>query len=131
MELLLEFEIDGRLPTLNEYIDKSRRNKYIANYFKKTYEEQIINIIKDKQPIVEYPIIIEYNFYEMNKKRDLDNVAGMAHKLIQDGMVKGGLIENDGWKQISGFRDYFYIDKEQPRIVVKIYKDIDCQLKAS
>ena len=49
MELLLEFTIDGRLPTLNEYIDKSRRNKYIANYFKKSYEEQIIKSFKDQK----------------------------------------------------------------------------------
>ena len=125
MELLLEFEINGKLPTLNEYINKCRRNKYIANSFKQKYEKMIMDSFKDKQPIVEYPIIVEYTFYEENRKRDLDNVAGLAHKLIQDAMVKGGLIENDGWKQITGFRDFFLIDKEQPRVLVRIYKALN------
>jgi hypothetical protein len=34
--------------------------------------------------------------------------------------VQAGLLENDGWKQIDGWSDYFKIDQRDPRIEVYI-----------
>ena len=52
-------------------------------------------------------------------KRDLDNVA-FFKKFINDAIVKSGLIINDNQKYIKGFRDYFEIDKDNPRVEVEI-----------
>lgn len=38
----------------------------------------------------------------------------------QDALVKEGILENDGWKDIVGFTDRFFIDKNNPRIEVEI-----------
>lgn len=67
----------------------------------------------------EMPIDLHFKWYVPNRKKDKDNIA-FGKKFILDGMLKAGLLENDGWKQIGNFRDSFYIDKEKPRVVVEI-----------
>lgn len=69
---------------------------------------------------IEHPVVIEYIFYEPNRKRDLDNISSFAHKVIQDCIVKTGILENDGWKEITGYKDSFYCDNRNPRIEVII-----------
>jgi len=65
-------------------------------------------------------VTLEYIFYEPNMRRDPDNVSGFAHKVVQDALVECGILQNDGWRNISGYRDMFSIDKQNPRIVVII-----------
>ena len=40
--------------------------------------------------------------------------------MIQDALVKSGLLQNDGWKEIISFSDEFYVDPDNPRIEVEI-----------
>ena len=63
---------------------------------------------------------IDYILYEKNKKRDLDNISSFGRKVIQDALVDNGILKNDGWEDVVGFSDSFYIDKENPRIEVII-----------
>ena len=56
-----------------------------------------------------------------NKRKDKDNIA-FAKKFILDGMIQAKLIQNDGWKEISGFTDEFHVDKNNPRVEVTIYE---------
>lgn len=37
-----------------------------------------------------------------------------------DALVKSGTISNDGWANIAGFKDSFFIDKFNPRVEVEI-----------
>lgn len=118
------FIIDGRLGSLNEYILKCRtgKNGIVGNMYKHKQQEIVIEYIKrsDLERVNEYPLQITFFFYEKNQKRDLDNVSSWAHKCILDALVKTGIIENDGWKQIRSIKDNFEIDKENPRIEVVI-----------
>ncbi len=66
------------------------------------------------------PCTIHYRWYEPNKRRDKDNVCGFGHKVIQDSLVECGVFKNDGWEDIKGFTDEFYIDKKKPRVEVYI-----------
>lgn len=66
------------------------------------------------------PVILKYDFFEPNRKRDLDNISAFAHKVIQDSLVKTSVLVNDGWNEITGYIDQFYLDKENPRIEVTI-----------
>lgn len=61
-----------------------------------------------------------YRWYEPNRKRDKDNIAAVGRKIIQDALVEAGVIRNDGWNDIRGFSDEFYVDKNEPRIEVEI-----------
>ncbi len=69
---------------------------------------------------IEKPVIIHYAYYEPNRKRDHDNVSGFFHKIFQDALVETGVLENDGWKSITGYTDMFYLDKNEPRIRIEL-----------
>ena len=73
-----------------------------------------------KRQAIKPPVMIHYSFYEPDKRRDLDNIAAVAHKFIQDALVKCRVIENDGWQYIKGFSDEFRVDKHNPRIEVTL-----------
>ena len=121
--------IDGRLADLNDYLKAERQTYRNGKFFttkgnelKKDTQEVVIWSIRQQLRGIHItnPIILKYDFYEPNKKRDLDNVSAFAHKTIQDSLVLAGIIDNDGWKHIIGYVDQFYCDKENPRIEVTI-----------
>ncbi len=112
----------GRFPSLNEYIAAMNVHRLKANKMKQDSENRIIlglcTWLKDIK--ISKKIIINYTFYEENRKRDLDNVSGFFHKVFQDALVRAGFIENDNWNYIVGFSDKFFVDKAVPRVVVEI-----------
>lgn len=114
--------INGTLPGLNEIIDASRANYRLGNALKQQAQNAVMWHIKRQLRGVKMdkPVILRYTFYEPNRRRDKDNIASGAHKVIQDALVKSGVLKNDGWKDIEGFEDSFDVDKQNPRIVVTI-----------
>lgn len=63
---------------------------------------------------------MHYTRYEPNKRQDKDNISSFGRKVIQDSLVQYGVLKDDGWKHVVGFSDRFEVDKENPRIEVKI-----------
>jgi Holliday junction resolvase RusA-like endonuclease len=112
----------GRLEGLNDYIAACRTNPHKGNKMKKDAEESVSWLIRRELRGIHImkPVLIKYDFYEANKKRDLDNISSFAHKVIQDSLVKTGVLSNDGWKEIIGYLDQFYCDGKNPRIEVTI-----------
>lgn len=53
-------------------------------------------------------------------RRDLDNISSFGRKVIQDALVNAAVLKGDGWKHVVGFSDRFEVDKENPRIEVRI-----------
>lgn len=120
---MMKVTIPFRLPSLNEYVNESRKNKYGSAKFKKKLENDIIVFLRKylKQIKIEDKIRIKFVWYENDKRRDKDNICS-AKKFILDAMQKAGYLCNDGWKQIEGFIDEFYIDKDNARVEVFIEK---------
>lgn len=118
----MRFTIPGRLPGLNESFNEARRNKYIEASNRKKYEEVIAWCAKRDlgrwKPTE--PVILHYHFFEENRRRDKDNVASYAMKLIQDALRKIGYLSGDGWNQIENFDFEWDVDKKNPRIEVEI-----------
>lgn len=114
--------IHGRLPGLNELIDAERKHRQAGARVKREAERHVRSYIR--QQLRGYnprtPVSLYYYFYEPNKRRDKDNVAAFAHKVIQDSLVKEGIIANDGWEYVKEFYDRFYVDPHFPRIEVEI-----------
>lgn len=105
---MISCEIGMKLPSLNEYINVCRRNRYeAANY--KARLESAIGLFIGELPKFNKPIRIRFHWIEGNKKRDLDNVA-FAKKFILDSMVKLGKLEDDTRKHVVGFEDTFSYD---------------------
>ena len=109
------FTIDMKLPSLNEYINVCRTNKYKAAKYTE-YIEANIAVFLTKMPTYEHPIKIHFHWIEGNKKRDLDNVC-FAKKFILDAMVKAGKLKNDNRKHVRAFTDTFYYGKETKVII--------------
>ncbi len=113
--------IDGTLPGLNEYIDAARANRYKAANMKRRADKKVIEACHKylKGVVFDKPVFIEFAWVEPNRRRDKDNIA-FAKKFLMDGLVKAGVIKNDGWDEVDGFLDIFDIDAKNPRIIVFI-----------
>lgn len=124
----MKLVIPGQLPGLNDFIFADRANRYKGAEIK-----------RNAQKVVEYcarkqlrgfrpagPVWMKYTWYERNRKRDKDNISSFGRKVIQDGLVKAGVLKNDGWKEIEGFSDRFRIDEKHPRVEVEIVEGKIC-----
>ena len=112
-----KIEIPFRLPSLNEYINKCRSNRYSGAEMKKQVENDIGYFI-NQLPKYDQPIKIHFHWVEENKKRDLDNIC-FAKKFILDSMVKTGKLKNDNRNYVKGFTDTFSYDKKS-KVIVEI-----------
>ena len=128
-----ELILDGIMPNLNDYLHGERiairkNGKFTTkgNAMKQEYQRKVVSAVRSQLRGIHInkPVKIYYTFYEKNRKRDLDNISAFAHKVIQDGLVQCGLLANDGWKNIVGYSDDFYVDKDNPRIEVTI-REVD------
>lgn len=117
--------INGRLPGMNDFIKAERTNRYKGSEFKRDAQNIVLWHIKQQLRRVHITkrVRIFYMFYEQNRKRDLDNIAGFAHKVIQDALVESKVLKNDGWDEIGGFNDCFSVDPNNPRIEILIAED--------
>lgn len=117
-----KFTIKGTLPGLNELIEAERRNRFIGAKLKKQYEAVVMRAARSLGNVeFEEPVYMVYHWYEKDRRRDKDNICAFGRKVIQDALVKARFLRNDGWKNIAGFEDRFYVDKDKPRVVVEIY----------
>jgi Holliday junction resolvase RusA-like endonuclease len=114
--------IRGAFPGLNEYINAERTNRYKAAAMKRQCQGVVVRCAKSQlrgfRP--KGAVVMAFAWYERDRRRDKDNVAAFGRKVIQDGLVAAGVLKNDGWKEIAGFTDAFFVDKLAPRIEVTI-----------
>lgn len=106
----MKYEIDMKLPSLNDYTKWCRGNKYLAAKKKADIEREIGYYLM-KMPKWDKPIKIHFTWVESNKKRDLDNIC-FAKKFILDSMVKHGKLKDDNRKCVTAFTDSFEYGSE-------------------
>lgn len=114
--------IPGTLPNLNDYIEALDRNRHKGAILKKQTERVIMLCAKSQLRGVSFkvPVVMRYSWYEPTRRRDKDNVSAFGRKCIQDALIRAGVLENDGWKEIDSFSDHFFVDKKKPRVEVEI-----------
>lgn len=110
------FIINGRLPSLNDYIAQCRIHAQKGGKFKREWQERVeydILIAKQQNRLkaVNKPVIVHFYYEEKSYRRDLDNISGMCHKLVLDGLVEMGILKNDTQQYVRGFTDTFYHGK--------------------
>jgi Holliday junction resolvase RusA-like endonuclease len=116
----MKVEILLKLPSLNEYINACRSNRYAGAKMKEQIESDISWYIK-VLPKYKRPVKIKFEWVESNKKRDLDNIC-FAKKFILDAMVKCGKLENDNRNYVIGFEDSFSYAKEN-KVILEIKEE--------
>ena len=109
-------EIPLKLPSLNEYICACRYNRYAGAKMKKDVQNAI-SIYVNQLPRLNH-VKIDFEWYEGNKRRDLDNVC-FAKKFILDTLVELGKLKDDNRKNVCGFTDSFYYGNDW-KVILKI-----------
>lgn len=116
-DIIVKCEIHMKLPSLNEYINACRSNRFQGGKMKKDLENDI-GVYIAKLPRFEKPVKIHFHWVEGNKRRDLDNVA-FAKKFILDSMVKNGKLKDDNRKFVTAFTDTFEYSNET-KVILEI-----------
>ncbi len=118
------FTYKGRLPGLNEIIDKARYNKFASA----AQKLQFMNDVAYQIPFQECanrhkyfidPVNVFIKWYEPNSKRDPDNIMA-GQKFILDALVGKGVLPDDSQKYIRSISHEFYVDKENPHIDIEL-----------
>ena len=115
--------LEGQLPAINEIIANTK--KHWANYSRvKRGNTNLIAIECKSQRLEPFinPVGIVFNHYRPNRRKDPDNVAGGAMKVILDGLVKAEILQNDTMEYVKCLHHTFTIDKVKPRIEVVFYE---------
>lgn len=118
-----KFVITSKLPTLNEYSNAERANRFKAAKLKKDTEELIGWHIKASgiKPIKE-PIMLVIHWQVPKTCRfDPDNIV-FAKKFILDALQKTGTIQNDNKKYIRGFNDNVIYEGKEFRTEVTLLR---------
>lgn len=108
-------------PTLNEYINDERTNRYKAAKLKryKTNEVAFLAKLQDFKADPGKRYDLKFTWYKPNNRTDNDNVA-FAKKFLLDGLVLAGTIENDSPAFIRNFQDIFILDRTRDYISCKV-----------
>jgi hypothetical protein len=128
------FSIPGPMPSTNDILDARMRvsrsvgkkgQKHNAySEMKKRWTEKVGLLARAAQIVgdPEGQAMVLLTVYEPNQKRDHDNVAGGAQKLVRDGLVKAGVLRNDGWKDlVAVVLTEVKLDRENPRVAVEVH----------
>lgn len=114
--------IPGILNNLNDYIAAERANRHKGAKMKADNGNIVAMAIRRcmRGVKIDKPVFMEYLWIEPSRRRDKDNISSFGRKVIQDALVDTEVLKDDGWKYVVGFSDNFEVDKDNPRIEVKI-----------
>lgn len=118
-----KFVIRDKLPTLNEYSNAERMNRFKGAKLKKEAEELIgWYIIQSGIKPIKEPIILVIHWQVPKTCRfDPDNIV-FAKKFILDALQKTGIIENDNKRFVKGFSDHLRYEGKEYRTEVTLLK---------
>jgi len=114
----MQFTIPGELPDMNTIVKKSKSHYMAYSNMKKDYTA-LVQMSAGNLPKVE-KADFEITWYCKDRRKDKDNIMA-GQKFIYDGLVKAGVLANDGWAQIGNITNKFEVSKENPRVEVKIH----------
>jgi Holliday junction resolvase RusA-like endonuclease len=120
---LTEYTINEQLPSLNDYIQKCRYNRFAAAKFKEETDNLCgMYALKARialKEVFKEPAILFTTYCEKHKKRDLDNIYS-ADKYILDSLQQIGVLENDNPAHIKGIYHGLLYGKEA-YVRVRVY----------
>jgi len=116
----MKLVIHGEYPTLNEIIKASKSHYMVYANQKKDFTALTMIYTRRTKKIKG---LNDYTFvwYRKDRRNDPDNIQ-VGTKYIFDGLIKGGVLENDGWSQVNTITHKFKVDKDKPRVEVFISK---------
>lgn len=118
--------IEGRFPSLNDYIGAERSCRQAAARMKSRETARAeAAAVAQGMPRFPGPAAVRFLWIERDRRRDLDNVA-FAKKFVLDGLVAAGALDGDGQRHVVALQDTFEVDPARPRVVVEV-SDVPAQ----
>jgi len=111
--------IEGEFVQLNDYIRAERANKYEGARIKHTESLRAAYACFDTPPVSQYPVSITFTWIRKDRRADPDNVS-FAAKFILDGMVRAGILKDDGMHEIARISHEFTVDKHSQGVRVTV-----------
>lgn len=131
MILYNTFFIPGKVPSLNDlnafraiqgakqtsiirFKKKKKASSYQYNMYnevKQKWSAAVVSVVNKKPFNVVESCYYSYLMIENTKKRDPSNICATAIKFVEDGLMKAGVIKNDGWDNVLGIIPYWHHDK--------------------
>ena len=118
-----QFSIPGTLPALNELISSAKTHwgKYKAERDGAMAKARlIIRAAKLKPFPAKTKVWITTTFYAPNQRKDPSNISAGYHKIVEDALQEEGILANDGYKNVAGYAERFFVDRDNPRIDVEL-----------
>jgi len=117
--------VPGPLPGMNELIAaaKGAGGRGVRYAHVKAEWTDAVWAYAKNQRLPSFPgrVVIEFRWFERDRRRDPDNVAAGGRKLVLDGLVKAGVLKGDGWKFIQSWTDRFDVAPERPGVALTIH----------
>lgn len=126
--------IPGPLPGLNEVIDaKSRvygrkgaaRSDGYAKLKARWTADIKVHILRQAFRPVDAPAYFTYLHVEHARRRDPSNFVAGARKIVEDALKTSGMIPNDGWEHVKGFRDFWTLNALRPGCLVVVGAELE------
>jgi Holliday junction resolvase RusA-like endonuclease len=101
--VVIELFIPRLAPNLNDLIRARGQHGQVYNRLKASWADTVTLCVLRHGYVDTFPrCSVHFELVEQNTRRDPDNIAAGAAKLVLDGLVKAGVLEGDGWKHIEG-----------------------------
>lgn len=125
--MIQEFTIQGRLDGLNEYTAANRFHFRKGSEMKRRNQDLVTWSIKAARLKPHHGAVsVEITWVEglrpgakQFRPRDRDNIRFSA-KFILDALQEAGIICEDNWDTVVSITDRFYLNRNNPRVIVKI-----------
>ena len=115
-----ELILNMSFPTLNEYINLERSNKYAAADMKKRKTNSVAFLALAQNFTLENKKYdVHFTWFKPNNKKDHDNIT-FAKKFVLDGLVLAKILPSDGSRYVNNFRDTIILDKTRDYISCKV-----------
>ena len=110
--------IPACLPSLNQLIGGQVRARI---RLKRQWLDVVIALINSQHLVPVGRVKLRYDFWEQNRRRDLDNIVAGAAKVVADALVQAGILKGDSQKYVCAieFGDVV-IRPERPGVLVTL-----------
>lgn len=117
--------IDGTMRGMNDWRDAIQRSPHAGNDMARAAKKRVAALAREQRvPRFERPVVVTFDWYEPNKRRDLDNVAGTGQKWVLDGLVAADVLPDDNADHVVGIQHWLHFDALEPGAIVTITDEI-------
>ncbi len=117
--------IDGTMKGLNDWRAAIQRSPHAGNDMARAAKRRVESLARQQMvPRFDGPVVVVFDWFEPNLRRDLDNIAGTGQKWVLDGLVAAGVLPDDDMAHVVGIQHWAHLDALEPGAIVTITDEI-------